>query len=774
MTRRKPAVLVPIVTVLALTLTGCKGDNGPTGWIPRDGSVTGTVIVTNGSLLPSPPLKSTPDVPAAPVKLTFPLPARLDEFRARSVGAMPALMGTDGASPHRPSIASNELIVTFRSAALGAPPVGSAALRAARSTVPVARAIRNHLAAVLPQDAMVAGVSPSIMAARVRVTDRSRRDAIAADLGRDPDVANVTSNHLMWLDQTPYYRAKGASPAATGRTPNNPLYPYQTWHYGLIDLPRAWTVSTGSPTVLVAVVDDGMRFDHPGIAGNLTTDGYDFVTDADTLPLCAGGTITNADDGQGYDPDPTIPASYLPDSTGTCFLPADLGNHGLHVAGTIGAVGNSGIGVTGVNWDVRIRPVRVLGVGGFGTSYDVAQGVLYAAGLPADNGAGGTVQVGSGAKIINLSLGSADNDTTLQRAVASAIQEGALVVAAAGNSSSSQPFYPAAYPQVLAVAAVGPDGAPAPYSNYGSYVAIRAPGGNFALGDVTDGVMSTIWDFATNSPAYAWATGTSMAAPHVSGVAALVLSQSPALSASELRSRLISYAAGQATSYGSGLVNAYNSLTASHGPATKLYASLYSTSSWTLVQTVEAQTDGGFNFSGIQDGTYHIYAGTDAGADEPLGSPGTMWGAYGGPIHPAPISVLGPMKSPLTFSIEFPVSYANHFLETAAQLPIGGYMQSHIVDPDTLDVFKVQIPQTGTYTFETVGWVGACGVALEEATAIGLFDVRGTLLTFTGFIDQAHLNYCSRLTLNLNPGTYYIGVAGVLGNRYRLQARAKR
>ena len=265
-----------------------------------------------------------------------------------------------------------------------------------------------------------------------------------------------------------------------------------------------------------------------------------------------------------------------------------------------------------------------------------------------------------------------------------------------------------------------------------------------------------------------------MAAPHVSGVAALVLSQSPALSASELRSRLISYAAGQATSYGSGLVNAYNSLTASHGPATKLYASLYSTSSWTLVQTVEAQTDGGFNFSGIQDGTYHIYAGTDAGADEPLGSPGTMWGAYGGPIHPAPISVLGPMKSPLTFSIEFPVSYANHFLETAAQLPIGGYMQSHIVDPDTLDVFKVQIPQTGTYTFETVGWVGACGVALEEATAIGLFDVRGTLLTFTGFIDQAHLNYCSRLTLNLNPGTYYIGVAGVLGNRYRLQARAKR
>lgn len=769
MTRRKPAGLVTLVTLLALTLMGCKGDNGPTGWVPRDGSVTGAVTVTNSSLLP---LNSTPDLAAAPGKLTLPLPAALDELRARSLGAKAALMGAGGAPPQHPSIASNELIVTFRPAALGAPPVGSAALRAAHSAGPVARAIRSHLATVLPQDAMVAGVSPSIMAARVRVADPSRRDAIAADLGRDPDVANVTSNHLMWLDQTPYYRAKGASAAATGLTPNNPLYPFQTWHYGLIDLPRAWAVSTGSPTVLVSVVDDGMRFDHPAIAPNLTTDGYDFVSDADTLPLCAGGTITNADDGQGYDPDPTIPASYVPDSTGTCFLPADLGNHGLHVAGTIGAVGNSGIGVTGVNWQVRVRPVRVLGVGGFGTSYDVAQGVLYAAGLPADNGAGGTVQAGSGAKIINLSLGSAADDTTLQRAVASAIQAGALVVAAAGNSSTSQPFYPAAYPQVLAVAAVGPDGAPAPYSNYGSYVALRAPGGNFALGDVTDGVMSTIWDFATNSPEYAWATGTSMAAPHVSGVAALVLSQSPALSAFELRSRLISYAAGRATSYGSGLVNAYNSLTASHGPATKLYASLYSASSWALVQTVEAQTGGAFNFSGIQDGTYHIYAGTDAGADEPLGSPGTMWGAYGGPIHPATLSVLGPVKSPVTFTIGFPLSKANHFLQTAAQLPIGGYMQGRIVHPDTIDVFQVQIPQTGSYRFETFGWVGACGVALEEATAIGLFDARGTLLTFTGFIDQAHFNYCSRLTLNLNPGTYYVGVAGVLGNRYRLQARA--
>lgn len=772
MTRLKPAVPTALVTLLVLTLARCGGDASPTGWIPRNGVLTGTVTVSSAALTaPQAPGLLDPGAPAA--ILVFRRPAALDAFRARSLGAMPHQIRPS----RRPSITSNELIVTFRSAALGTPPVGSAALRTTAAAGPVARAIRTRLATALSAAAVVAGVSPSILAARVRIADPSRREALLAALGRDPDVANVTINNLMWLDQSPYYPAKSsaaAAAAATGVTPNNPLYPFQTWNYGLIDLPRAWSVGTGSATVLVAVVDDGIRFDHPAIAANLTNDGYDFVSDADTLPLCAGGTITSADDGSGYDPDPTIPASYFPDSTGTCFVAADFGNHGLHVAGTIGAVGNTGIGVTGVNWHVRIRPVRVLGVGGFGTSYDVAQGVLYAAGLPADNGAGGTIQASAGAKIINLSLGSPTNDTTLQRAVASAIQAGALVVAAAGNDSTSQLFYPAAYPQVLAVAAVGPDAAPAPYSNFGPYVGIRAPGGNFALGDGTDGVMSTIWDFATSSPAYAWAEGTSMAAPHVSGVAALVLSQSPALDPAQLRSRLLTYAVGPATSYGAGLVNAYNSLTTSNGPVPKLFARLYAASNLARVQTVEAEANGGFTFSDVQDGTYQVYAGTDLGADEALGSPGTRWGAYGGLINPTTIAVLGRVTTPVSFTIGFPTAHANHSLQSAAPIVVGGYMQGHIVSPDTVDVYRVRIPRVGTYTFETSGWVGACGVALEEATAIGLFSASGTLLTFTGYIDQAHYNYCSRLTLNLNPGTYYVGVAGAVGNRYRLQARVGR
>jgi subtilisin family serine protease len=153
-------------------------------------------------------------------------------------------------------------------------------------------------------------------------------------------------------------------------------------------------------------VDQGIRFDHPGIAGNLTNDGYDFVTDR-LVPACAGGFVSNAGDGNGYDPDPTIPAAYEMDPVNNCAVGLESsGAHGLHVAGTIGAVGNDGIGVTGVNWVVRIRPVRVLGTTGSGTDADVTNGILYAAGLPVDTGAGGPpISRASAARIINLSLG---------------------------------------------------------------------------------------------------------------------------------------------------------------------------------------------------------------------------------------------------------------------------------------------------------------------------------------------------------------------------------
>ena len=770
MTPSKPVIRTAAVAVAALVLARCGNDASPTGWIPHDGSLAGVVTVSGVSSAALRPLGQATSSITRATSLEFPAPSPL-RFPAAGARAKTRVAALTRALPQAPT--PNELIVTFRHAALGAPPIGSAALNTAAGARTLGRAIRLRLAAIVPAGAAVAGVSPTILAARIRVADATQRDAIAAALGKDPGIASVAPNQLIWRDETPLfpYRTSSAG-GGTAMTPNNPLYPFQSWHYGLVDLPRAWAMTTGNRAVLVAVVDDGIRFDHPAIRGNLTTDGYDFVNSADSLTLCAGGRISNADDGNGYDPDPTDPASYSLDSTGTCFLPDTLGNHGLHVAGTIGAVGNNGIGVAGVNWAVQIRPVRVLGVGGFGTSYDVAQGVLYAAGLPADNGAGGAVQAPTGARIINLSLGSSQSDTTLQRAVLSATQAGALVVAAAGNGGTANPVYPAAYPGVLAVAAVGPDGAPAPYSSYGPFVGIRAPGGNFALGDASGGVMSTIWNFATNSPEYAWAEGTSMATPHVSGVAALLLSQTPSLGASDLRSRLTTYAVGPATAYGAGLLNAYNSLSQRHGPPSQLYARLYAVSTGVIVQTIPAQANGAFNFTRVEDGSYLVFAGADESGDGAVGTPGRVWGAYGGSASPTAVTILGAVANPVSFSIGFPSgSLANHTILAASPLVIGGYMQGHIANSTTADYYKVRIPAATTYTFETSGWVGACGLAIEEATAIGLFDAADTLLTFTGYIDPAQYNYYSRLTLNLNPGTYYVSVAGLFGRRYRLQAR---
>jgi len=445
----------------------------------------------------------------------------------------------------------------------------------------------------------------------------------------------------------------------------------------------------------------------------------------------------------------------------------------VHVAGTMGAVGNDRIGVTGVNWNVKIRPVRALGVGGFGEFYDIAQGILYAAGLPADNGTGGTVRAPSGAKIINLSLGGPDTDTTLHSAIIAAANTGALIVAAAGNAGTAAPHYPAAYPEVLAVAAVGPDGVPASYSSFGPYVALRAPGGNFELGDATDGVVSTMWDFAVNKPEYAFAEGTSMASPHVAGVAALLLAQTPSLTASELRARLTTYAVGPATQYGVGLVNAYNSLTQTHGPPTQLFALLYSAVTGSVVKAVTADPGGGFAFSGVEDGRYFVYGASDESSDRQVGIPGRLWGALGGPATPTAITVLRAGPYTASFAIGLPAQIQpNNTFASANGLAVGGYTRGILLDTLQVDFYRVKIPVTGTYTFETSGWVASCGFALEEATAIGLFDAAHNLLTVAGYIDPRHFNFCSRLTRSLNAGTYYVGVAGLFNNsQYQLQAR---
>lgn len=348
---------------------------------------------------------------------------------------------------------------------------------------------------------------------------------------------------------------------STQAIPNDQYYSKQ-WHYKTIALPQAWDITTGDSSVIVAVLDSGVRFNHPDLKGNLLSTGYDFVSDSQ-----------RAEDNNGIDPDPTDPSE-------------NNHYHGTHVAGTIAAVSNNRIGVAGVAWNVKIMPVRVLGLGG-GTDADIMQGLLYAAGL---TNSSGTVP-SQRAKIINMSLGGPIYNSLVQEIINQVVGQGVTVIAAAGNNATEgNPInYPCAYNNVICVGAVGPSLTRASYSEYNSYVDVVAPGGEGGFFTSND-VLSTTWDDATNQPNYKFMPGTSMATPHVSGVAALMLSKNPSLSPSQIEQILTGTALDLGTSgkdeeYGYGLVNAFLAVNNASGDALpgtpKLYtnpAFLYLTS----------------------------------------------------------------------------------------------------------------------------------------------------------------------------------------------------
>lgn len=303
--------------------------------------------------------------------------------------------------------------------------------------------------------------------------------------------------------------------------PSDTFYDKQ-WHYPQINLPQAWDVTQGSQNVIVAVLDTGIVSSHPDFSGRLVG-GFDMISN----PVTAG-------DGDGRDPDP--------EDVGDFQTPQGSSFHGTHVAGTIGANANNGIGVVGVDWNCRLMTVRVLGQGG-GTVDDIANGILYAAGLP--NGSGALPP--QRADVINMSLGGPGLNAVLEQACNQAAAAGVLLVAAAGNDNSSNPSSPAAFASVLSVGAVDLVKQRAPYSNFSPTVDIWAPGGDMGVdrnGDgFPDGVLSTMADDEGNL-FYKFENGTSMASPHVAGVASLIKAADPSLTAAQIRQILISSSEG--------------------------------------------------------------------------------------------------------------------------------------------------------------------------------------------------------------------------------------
>jgi subtilisin family serine protease len=274
--------------------------------------------------------------------------------------------------------------------------------------------------------------------------------------------------------------------------PNDPSYPGQ-WGMANILAPTAWDLVSGAPGVIVAVLDSGIDFTHTDLAGNIWINPREI-------------------DGNGFDDDGD---GFVDDVLGWDFvnrdnLPLDALGHGTHVAGVIGAMGNNGVGVAGVCWDVRLMAVKVLDDTGAGPISATIAGLNYA--------------VARGARVANVSWGTTNYSRALYDAIAGARDYGTLVVAAAGNGGSDAlgdnndvlPFYPDSYnlDNVIAVAAIDSANKKTVSSNYGANsVDLGAPG---------KAIFST---YPNNS--YRNADGTSTAAPHVAGTAALVWAAHP-------------------------------------------------------------------------------------------------------------------------------------------------------------------------------------------------------------------------------------------------------
>jgi thermitase len=251
-------------------------------------------------------------------------------------------------------------------------------------------------------------------------------------------------------------RVAYAEPDFTAQALGSPDDPFFTNQWGLtkVGASQAWDVTTGSPSINVAILDTGVDLDHPDLANKIMSN-MNF----------SGSNTTD-----------------------------DVYGHGTHVAGIAAAITNNRIGVAGLGYASSIINVKVLGDDGMGYWSWVAQGIIWAA----DNGA----------NIINLSLGDSSTSSTVEDAINYAWNKGVVVIAAAGNNGNSNPFYPAYYPNCIAVAATDGSDMLSPWSNRGDWVDVGAPG---------DNILST-W----KGNRYGSMSGTSMASPHVAGLAALV------------------------------------------------------------------------------------------------------------------------------------------------------------------------------------------------------------------------------------------------------------
>ncbi|MFN8479298.1 MAG: S8 family serine peptidase [Kouleothrix sp.] len=383
----------------------------------------------------------------------------------------------------------------------------------------------------------------------------AQAEQIAARLRADPGVLSAEPdymNHIM-------------------AAPNDPLFSQQ-WDFGPVssggaNIEAAWAYTTGDPNLTIAVIDTGIRAEHPDLAGRLVAGkGYDFISFS-----------AIANDGNGRDADPTDPGDWVdPNECGDGdfnFYPSSW--HGTHVAGTIAAVGNNGVGVAGINWQSKLLILRALGKCG-GTLSDIADAMRWAAGIAVPGVPANTHP----ARVINMSLGgnAFGCPQTYQSAINDVVARGTVVVVAAGNEDQPTSIStPANCNNVIVVGATTHQRTRASYSNYGPEVDISAPGGEQSFSNDPEGILSTLNDGSTTpgKSVYRFYQGTSMATPHVVGVASLILSLDSSLTPAQveniLKNNVTPFPSGGCTAgngnCGAGMLNAAAALAALRSPA---------------------------------------------------------------------------------------------------------------------------------------------------------------------------------------------------------------
>jgi subtilisin family serine protease len=299
-----------------------------------------------------------------------------------------------------------------------------------------------------------------------------------------------------------------------------------------IDAPEAWAIETGSPDVVIAIIDSGIDYTHPDLAANIWNN-------TDEIP------------GNGIDEDHN---GYIDDIRGWDFYYNDSNvtdgyGHGTMCAGIAAAAGNNSIGVAGVAWNCKIMPLKIINETGWFAWEDLAAAIRYAA----DNGA----------DVISISLGDVSAPTFLEDAVNYAYGKGVFLCAAAGNNGNNTPCYPAAYENVTAVGMTNFKDRTHFKSTYGDWVDIAASGVVIYSTTPTYNVFVNLaWGWTKN---YSWSTpGTSFATPQVAGAAALLKSKAPSLTPAEVKALLCNNTDPYAGSHyiGTGRLNAFKALSA--------------------------------------------------------------------------------------------------------------------------------------------------------------------------------------------------------------------